>query len=190
MGGGVELWKSHLTWTCTSIKWEWDLIATAVFSNSNVLSLPHQILKTNSYDLSVIWPLKASCFPKGQERSSYKHTLKGSIRGLQTPTSASENVIILMMITVVDYHFPLQGIFQTQGSNSCLLNWQADSSPLNHLESPDDDYYLLITKYVQVTVLMQLWAHSAFRTTLLLFPFYRWRNWGPASLSNCPISNI
>ena len=29
-----------------------------------------------------------------------------------------------------------QGIFLTQGLNLCLLHWQADSLPLNHLESP------------------------------------------------------
>ena len=32
--------------------------------------------------------------------------------------------------TGVDYHFLLQGTFPTQGSNLCLLNWQADSLPL------------------------------------------------------------
>ena len=37
-------------------------------------------------------------------------------------------------------HFLLQGIFPTQGLNPCLLcllNWQADSLPLRHLESPE-----------------------------------------------------
>ena len=29
-------------------------------------------------------------------------------------------------------HFLLQGIFLTQGSNPCLLHWQADSLPLSH----------------------------------------------------------
>ena len=32
--------------------------------------------------------------------------------------------------------FPLQGIFPTQGSNGCLLQWQVDSLPLSHLGSP------------------------------------------------------
>ena len=32
-------------------------------------------------------------------------------------------------------HFLLQGIFPTQGSNSCLLDWQADSLPLSYLAS-------------------------------------------------------
>ena len=39
----------------------------------------------------------------------------------------------------VGCHFLLQGIFPTQGSNPyllCLLHWQADSLPLNHLGRP------------------------------------------------------
>ena len=39
----------------------------------------------------------------------------------------------------VGCHFLLQGVFQTQGSNSCLLHflhWQVDSLPLSHLGSP------------------------------------------------------
>ena len=32
----------------------------------------------------------------------------------------------------VGCHFLLQGIFPTQGSNSCLLHWQLDSLPLSH----------------------------------------------------------
>ena len=38
--------------------------------------------------------------------------------------------------TGVDYHFLLQEIFPSQGSNLCLLcllHWQADSLPLSHL---------------------------------------------------------
>ena len=41
--------------------------------------------------------------------------------------------------TGVGCHFLLQGIFLTQRSNPhllCLLHWQADSFPLNHLGSP------------------------------------------------------
>ena len=33
-------------------------------------------------------------------------------------------------------HFLLQEIFQTLGSNPCLLRWQADSLPLSHVGSP------------------------------------------------------
>ena len=38
--------------------------------------------------------------------------------------------------TRVGFHFLLQGIFHIQRSNSCLLHWQVDSLPLNHLGSP------------------------------------------------------
>ena len=38
--------------------------------------------------------------------------------------------------TGVGCHFPLQGIFPAQGSNSCLLHWQEGSLPLSHLGSP------------------------------------------------------
>ena len=38
--------------------------------------------------------------------------------------------------TLNSCHFLLQGIVPTQGSNPCLLNWQADSLPLSHLGSP------------------------------------------------------
>ena len=34
------------------------------------------------------------------------------------------------------WHFLLQGIFPTQGSNLCLLPWQVDSLQLSHLGSP------------------------------------------------------
>ena len=40
-------------------------------------------------------------------------------------------------------HFFLQGIFLTQGSNLCLLYWQVDSLPLNHLGSPRLSIYSL-----------------------------------------------
>ena len=40
--------------------------------------------------------------------------------------------------TGVGYHFLLQGIFPTQGSNQCLLNWQTDSLMMSHWRSPDN----------------------------------------------------
>ena len=36
------------------------------------------------------------------------------------------------------YHFLLQGIFLTQGSDSCLLHWQVDSLLLSHEGSPQN----------------------------------------------------
>ena len=38
--------------------------------------------------------------------------------------------------TGVGCHAILQGIYLTQGSNPCLLHWQADSLPLSHQGSP------------------------------------------------------
>ena len=38
--------------------------------------------------------------------------------------------------TEVGYHFLLQRIIPDQGSNPCLLHWQADSLPLSHRVSP------------------------------------------------------
>ena len=39
--------------------------------------------------------------------------------------------------TGVGYHFLLQRIFPTQGSNPCLLHWQAGSSPLRPQGNPN-----------------------------------------------------
>ena len=44
------------------------------------------------------------------------------------------------------YHFLLQGMFQTQGSNLCLLrllHQQAESLPLSHLEAPNSPTYVV-----------------------------------------------
>ena len=43
------------------------------------------------------------------------------------------------------FHFLLQGIFATQGSNLHPLRWQADSSPQSHLRSPKRTYISIIT---------------------------------------------
>ena len=47
--------------------------------------------------------------------------------------------------TGVGCHFLLQGLFQTQESNSSLLHWQGDSLPLSHQGRPEikitDTYY-------------------------------------------------
>ena len=44
--------------------------------------------------------------------------------------------------TGVGFHFLLQGIFPTQGSNLCLRHWQADSLPLSHQGCPAHTAYL------------------------------------------------
>ena len=52
----------------------------------------------------------------------------------------------------VDCHCLLQAIFPTQGSNSHLLRWQADSLPLSHLRSPSWQItsYLKLCKYLKI----------------------------------------
>ena len=39
-----------------------------------------------------------------------------------------------------------RGIFPDQGSNPCLLHWQADSQPLRHQGSPDF-FFFLVSEY-------------------------------------------
>ena len=39
------------------------------------------------------------------------------------------------------------GIFPDQGSNPCLLHWQADSQPLRHHESP---YFIIFDQYLSI----------------------------------------
>ena len=48
-------------------------------------------------------------------------------------------------------HFLLQGIFQTQGWNPCLLHWQVDSLPLSHQGNPQKE--LLCNKSLDHTLL-------------------------------------
>ena len=47
--------------------------------------------------------------------------------------------------TGVGCHFLLQGIFQTQGSNPCLLHWQVNSFPLSHHGSPESAIHIPIS---------------------------------------------
>ena len=68
------------------------------------------------------WLVWSSCSPREFQESSPAPQFKGiSFPGKNTG---------------VGFHFLLQGIFLTQGSNPHLLHWQADSSPPHHLGSP------------------------------------------------------
>ena len=51
------------------------------------------------------------------------------------------------------YLFLLQGIFLTQGLNSCLLHWQVDSLPLSHHRSPHIYNGVLLNKKEQNTAI-------------------------------------
>ena len=57
----------------------------------------------------------------------------------------------------VGCHFLLQGIFPTQGSNSCLLHWQLDSLPLSHRRKFSS---------VQSLSRVWLWLHGLQQTKL------------------------
>ena len=61
--------------------------------------------------------------------------------------------------TGVGYHFLLQGIFLTQGSNPRLLHWQADSLPLSHLGSPIQG--LLAYIWLRIVSLMYVWLSQS-----------------------------
>ena len=53
-----------------------------------------------------------------------------------SPQGSSVHGILQARIHCCGCHFPLQGIFLTQGSNPhllCLLPWQVDSLPLHHM---------------------------------------------------------
>ena len=57
------------------------------------------------------------------------------------------------------YHFLLQGIFLTQGSNPRLwhlLHWQAESLPLSHLGSPNlTEFYVMKLCSVSLSVVCE-----------------------------------
>ena len=56
-------------------------------------------------------------------------------------------------------HALLQGIFPTQGLNpclSCLLHWQAGSSPLHHLGSPWGWFALVLIRSKTASILVLL----------------------------------
>ena len=67
------------------------------------------------------------------------------------------------MNTGVGYHFLLQEIFPTQGSNLCLLDWQADSLPPSHLGSLHLENHCYLTKLT----LFSLITLSSYPLTIL-----------------------
>ena len=54
----------------------------------------------------------------------------------ETPWTVAHQARLCMGFSKQGCHFLLQGIFPTQGSNPCLLHWQAGSLLLSHQESP------------------------------------------------------
>ena len=82
-----------------------------------------------SYIKKINWvAVKRRVKVKSESRSVVSDSLQ--LHGLYSPwNSPGKN------IGVGSLSF-LQGIFQTQGLNPCLLHWQADSLPLSHQGSP------------------------------------------------------
>ena len=67
------------------------------------------------------------------------------------------------------------GVFSNQGSNPCLLLWQADSLPLSHQGSPDIIIFLMVVFIFGSTgSLLLLGLFSAWRIGATLVGFSLW----------------
>ena len=66
----------------------------------------------------------------------------------------------------MSYHFLLQGIFSTQGSNPCLLHWQADYLLLNH--QGNTIHYILINDFI---FLEKFKFHSKIKKKVKYLPY-------------------
>ena len=69
------------------------------------------------------------------------------------------------------YHFLLQGIFPTQGSNSCLLHWQEDCLPLSYPEEPIGylpSFILTISGHLQISLAYSLLVQPLFLLSWLI----------------------
>ena len=73
--------------------------------------------------------------------------------------------------TGVGFHFLLSQIFPTQGSNLCLLLWQADSLPLSHLGDPRQCHYIS-TNGQETRPMSSFWEQSNifYQSSFLWFP--------------------
>ena len=60
------------------------------------------------------------------------------------------------------------GIFPDQGSNPCPLNWQADSQPLRHQESP---YFFNVMVAINFPLSTAVTASRKFWCVVFLFSF-------------------
>ena len=76
--------------------------------------------------------------------------------------------------TGVGYHFLLQRIFPTQGSNPCLLHWQVDSLPLSHLGSPLPYILLAGKNLVFFAFLYFSWGSQGKNTEVVCHSLLQW----------------
>ena len=76
-------------------------------------------------------------------------------------------------VTGVGCHFPLQGIFPTQGSNPSLLrllHWYVDSLPLRHLGSLRVRIFKFLFKKQGISVFTSVPQLTVIRRSSLTFP--------------------
>ena len=59
------------------------------------------------------------------------------------------------------FHFLLQRIFPTQGSNPCLLHWQADSLPLSQMEAHKQSFSKWQFKKSDDTIMKKFWLPNS-----------------------------
>ena len=72
-----------------------------------------------------------------RERMGDNLQMSGSVQKTEFPRNSSHiwKGILAALFTLLIGEVLLQGIFPTQGSNSHLLHWQADSLLLSHREA-------------------------------------------------------
>ena len=98
----------------------------------------------------MLWPRMCVCMYLGTCSVRRKHRLFATLRTVGMDRSLCNPGIDTSLFypwnfpgksTGVGCHFLFQGIFPTQGSNPCLLHWQADSLSLHHLGIPEPVSY-------------------------------------------------
>ena len=79
--------------------------------------------------------------------------------GLYSPLGLSVHWIFHAGITGVSCRSLLQGIFLIQGSNPCLLRWQADSLPLSHQGSHSKIFTFTCKWFTWKIFYLQIWLY-------------------------------
>ena len=78
-----------------------------------------------------------------------------------SPPGYSVHGIFPVKNTGVYCYVLLPEIFPTQGSNPCLLHWQAGSSPFSHQGSPPEKYFLMFSRNFRSPAFTAVWGLSA-----------------------------
>ena len=85
--------------------------------------------------------------------------------------------------TGVGCHFLFQGMFPMEPSKLCLLHWQADSLPRNHVGSP----CFFVYKYTNIDYKIFICSFGSHKPFLKweevsLFCFSKWGDWGSGQI--------